>query len=130
DAADLAPTGHGVVRGAGLRQERHELVQLVGDDGGVLREIVAGGVGRGPAREPGGDPGGDDERPERDGHHRDGGPGAEVPRPARHVLAPAGRGASSRYPTPRTVVMVAASPSFLRTCAMCTSTVRASPNQS
>ena len=38
--------------------------------------------------------------------------------------------ASNRYPTPRTVLIAAASPSFLRTCAMCTSTVRASPNQS
>src|SRR5581483_3801965 len=38
-------------------------------------------------------------------------------------------GGSSRYPTPRTVVIATASPSFLRTWATWTSTVRASPYQ-
>ena len=87
--------------------------------------------------QPRGHRGGEHEHAERDRHHGDDQPRAQpTPRPGHAASRPAhrarcaGLGASRRYPTPRTVVITTRSPSFLRTCAMCTSTVRASPNQS
>ena len=133
DAPGLTASRRRAVGGARGGEQRDELVELVGDDGGVVGEAAAGGVGGGATGEAGGDRGGHHEGPERDRDHRDEEAGPQTAGAARAAGHGVGLGDlddSSRYPTPRTVVIVAASPSFLRTCAMCTSTVRASPNQS
>ena len=73
------------VRAAG--SERDELVELVGDDGGVVGERVARRVGRGATCEPGRDRRGHHEGAERDRDHRDEQARPKTAGAARHVVA-------------------------------------------
>ena len=86
DAADLTAARSGVVGGTRGGQERDQLVELIGDDGGVLRERAARRVGGRAAREPRSDGGRHHERAERDRDHRDEEPRAETAGAARHVV--------------------------------------------
>ena len=86
DPPDLPAPCRGVVGRARGRQERDELVELVGDDGSVLRERAASGVGGRAARKSRGHRGRHHERAECDRDHRDQEARAETAGTARHVV--------------------------------------------